>query len=68
MLTHEQKQHYVAVKKLNSLLKDEGKCSEEHFCINCFRKFKTKSSLEIHYQVEDANHFHSQNLNQFHSQ
>ena len=31
-----QKQHYVAVKNLNSLLKDKNKCSE-HFCINCFK-------------------------------
>ena len=29
------KQHYVAVKNLNSLLKDKNKCSE-YFCIDCF--------------------------------
>ena len=43
--------HYVAVKNLNSLLKDKNKCSE-HFCINCFKK--TKSRLEKNYQVESC--------------
>ena len=49
ILTDDEKQHYVAVKNLNSLLKDKNKCSE-HFCINCFKKFRTKSRLEKHYQ------------------
>ena len=48
----EQKQHYVVVKNLNSLLKDKNKCSEP-FCINCFKKFRIKSKLEEHCQVED---------------
>ena len=47
ILSDDQKQHYVAVKKLNSLLKDKNKFSE-HFCIDCFKK------LEKHYQVEDC--------------
>ena len=38
-------------KNLNSLLKDKNKCSE-HFCINCFKKFRTKSKLEKHYQED----------------
>ena len=46
-------QKHVSVKNLNSLLKDKNKCSE-HFCINCFKKFRTKSRLEKHYQVEDC--------------
>ena len=37
LLILENKQ-YVAVKNLNALLKDKGKCSE-HFCINCCKKF-----------------------------
>ena len=37
--------HFVAVKNLNSLFKDKSKCPE-HFCINCFKKFRTKSRLE----------------------
>ena len=53
ILTVDQKQHYVAVKNLNSLLKDKNKCSE-HFCINCFKKFRAKSRLEKHYQIEDC--------------
>ena len=53
ILTVDQEQHYVAVKNLNSLLKDKNKCSE-HFYINCFKKFRTKSRLEKHYQIEDC--------------
>ena len=53
ILTDDQKQDYVAVKNLYSLLKDTNKCSE-HFCINCFKKFRTKSRLEKHYQIEDC--------------
>ena len=51
--TDDKKQHYVAVKVLNSLLRDKNKYSE-HFCINCFKKFRTKSRLEKHYQIEDC--------------
>ena len=50
-MTDEEKQHYVAVKKLNSLLKDKNKCSE-HFCVNCFKKFRAKPKLEKHYQED----------------
>ena len=50
-MTDEEKQHYVAVKKLNSLLKDKNKCSE-HFCVNCFKKFRAKSKLGKHYQED----------------
>ena len=39
--------HYVAVKNLNSLLKDKNKCSE-HFCINCLKPFRTKQKLKNH--------------------
>ena len=45
--------HYVAIKNLNSLLKDKNKCSEQ-FYINCFKKFRTKSRLQKHYQVESC--------------
>ena len=48
-----QKQHYVVVKNLNSLLKDKNKCTE-HFCINGFKKFRTKSRLEKHYQAKNC--------------
>ena len=51
ILTDEEKQHYVVVKNLSSLLKDKNKCSE-HFCISCFKKFRPKSKLEKHYQED----------------
>ena len=41
IITDGQKQYYTAVKNLNSLLKEKGKCSE-HFCLNCFKKLKLK--------------------------
>ena len=41
IISDNEKQHYVAVKYLNSLLKDKNKCSE-HFSINWFKKFRTK--------------------------
>ena len=47
ILTDNNKQHYVAVRNLNSLLKDKNKCSE-HFCINCFKTFRTKRKLKKH--------------------
>ena len=53
VLTDDEKQHHVAVKNLNSLLKDKNKCSG-HFCVNCFKKFRTKARLEKHYQSEDC--------------
>ena len=53
VLTDDEKQHHVAVKNLNSLLKDKNKCSE-HFYVNCFKKFRTKTRLEKHYQAEDC--------------
>ena len=35
IISDNEKQHYVAVKNLNSLLKYKNKCSE-HLCISCF--------------------------------
>ena len=51
IISDNEKQHYVAVKNLNFLLKDKNKCSE-HFCINCFKKFRTK--LKLKKQQEDC--------------
>ena len=51
MLNCEEKTYYVAVKDLNSLLKDKSKCSEQ-FCTNCFKKFRTKSKLKKHFQED----------------
>ena len=53
ILNDNTKQHYVAAKNLNSLLKDKNRCTE-HFCVNCFKKFRTKPKLEKHYQVESC--------------
>ena len=47
IISDHEKQHYVAVKNVNSLLKDKNICSE-HFCVNCFKKFRTKTKLKKH--------------------
>ena len=45
--TDDQKQYYVCVKNLNSLLKRKRKCSE-YYCLTCFKKFRRKPNLENH--------------------
>ena len=67
MLNCEEKTHYVAVKKLYSLLKDKIKCSE-HFCSlkNLEQNQKNQNLKNIIKKI--VNHFHSQNLNQFDNQ
>ena len=47
IITDGQKQHYLVVKNLNSLLKTRNCCSEK-YCLNCFTKFRTTSRLEKH--------------------
>ena len=53
IITDGQKQHYVCVKNLNSLLKLLNHCSE-HYCLNCLKPFRTKSRLEKHYYQENC--------------
>ena len=53
IITDGQKQHYVCVKNLNSLLKPLNHCSE-HYCLNCLKPFRTKSRLERHYYQENC--------------
>ena len=47
MITDGQKQHYTAIKNLNSLLKIGNGCSEK-YCLNCFKSSRTKLKLEMH--------------------
>ena len=47
IISGNEERHYVAVKNLNSLLKDKNRCSE-HFCVNCFKKSRTKPKLKKH--------------------
>ena len=42
-----QRQHYVFVKNLNSLLKPLNHCSE-HYCLNCLKPFRKKSKFKTH--------------------
>ena len=47
IITDDQKQHYLFVKNLNSLLKKKYACSE-NYCLNCLRLFRTKLKLKQH--------------------
>ena len=47
IISDEQKQHYIFVKNLNTLLKKQYACSE-NYCINCLKQFRTKQKLKKH--------------------
>ena len=48
MITDGQKWHYLAVKKLNPLLKRKKNDGGDSHCLNCFKSFRTKSKFETH--------------------
>ena len=48
IITDGQKQHYVAVKNLSSLLKKKADHSAHYYCLNCFKPFRIKSKLKSH--------------------
>ena len=47
MITDGQKQHYLAVKRLNALLKKKTDHSGD-YCLDLFKFFRNKSSLKNH--------------------
>ena len=47
---YDQKQHYLFVKNLNSLLKRKYACSES-YSLNCLRTFRTKLKLKQHENI-----------------
>ena len=47
MITDGQKQHYLAVKRLNALLKEKTGHSGD-YCLDCFKLFRNKSSFQKH--------------------
>ena len=47
MISDNKKQHYLAVKKLNALLKKKSDHSGD-YCLNCFKLFRNKSSFKTH--------------------
>ena len=63
ILTDNDKQHYLAVKRFNSLSKKKTEHSGD-YCLDCFKLFRNKKIFKI----INANHFLNQNLNQFHNQ
>ena len=49
MISNGEKWHYVAVKKLSSLLRDiTSRNNGDFYCLNCLHSFRTKSKLESH--------------------
>ena len=61
MITDNDKQHYLAIKRFNFLLKKKTEHSGD-YCLDCFKLFRSKK------KIININHCHYQNLNQFHSQ
>ena len=48
MIDDGQKQHYLAVKKLNTLLKKKKSDHSGDYCLNCFKLFRNKSKFKTH--------------------
>ena len=49
MITYNNKEHYLFVKKLNALLKNNKNHHINYFCIDCLKKFTRKLGIEKHY-------------------
>ena len=46
MITDNNKQHYIFVKKLNALLKNKNNHHINYFCIDRLKRFKTKLGIK----------------------
>ena len=60
MIPNEEKEvwHYLAVKKLSTLLRGiTGKCHEDFLCLNCLRSFRTENKLTSHEKFVKARVF-----------
>ena len=47
MINGNEKQHYLAVKRFNSLLKKKNEHSGD-YCLNCFKLFRNKKGFKNH--------------------
>ena len=47
VITNNGKQHYLAVKKFNSLLKKKSEHSGD-YCLDCFKFFRSKETFKNH--------------------
>ena len=58
MISDGGKWHYVAVKKLSTLLREiTSKNNDNFYCLNCLHSFITKNKLESHKKVCENNNF-----------
>ena len=48
MIAYNNKQHYIFVKKFNTLFKNAKNHNTNYFCINCLKRFITKLGIEKH--------------------
>ena len=53
MLTDNNKQQYLFVKRFNALLKNKNDHNTSYFCIDCFKRFRKNLKFERHYEKED---------------
>ena len=52
MISNEEKQwHYLALKKVSTLLRGITKNNGDFYCLNCLHSFRTKNKLESHKRV-----------------
>ena len=52
MITDGEKWHYLAVKKLSTLLRGiTSKSDGDFYCLNCLHLYRTESKLNKHYNV-----------------
>ena len=52
MIPHKEGWHYIAVKKLSTLLRGvTSKHNGDYYCLNCLHWFRTKNKLESHIRI-----------------
>ena len=52
MITHDEKWHYLAVKKLSALLRETtSNHLEDFYCVNYLHSYRTENKLKKHYMV-----------------
>ena len=52
MITHDEKWHYLAVKKLSALLRETtSNHVEDFYCVNYLHSYRTENKLKMHYMV-----------------
>ena len=63
MISHGEKWHYLAVKKLSALLRETTyKHHGDFYCLNCFHSFATENKLQSHNRACENKDFCNVNM------